>query len=238
MVRNMRALVTGSTRGIGLSIAQKLALSGYGVILNYAYDKHRAEEASSQLRKLSPSVSVIRADVTDEEDVRRLIAEAEPLDLLVNNVGDFLYKPLIETTKAEWDSIIASNLTSAFLCCREAIRSMRERKRGLIINIASMNAGIIRSTPNTLPYAIANAGIISLTKTLARTEGGFGIRVNAVSPGFVASSEHTPLDAMDRIPLRRLARAEEIADAVLFLASDRASYITGAVLDVHGGAFL
>ena len=231
----MRALVTGSTRGIGLSIAQKLALSGYGVILNYAYDKHRAEEASFQLRKLSPSVSVIRADVTDEEDVRRLIAEAEPLDLLVNNVGDFLYKPLIETTKAEWDSIIASNLTSAFLCCREAIRSMRERKRGLIINIASMNAGIIRSTPNTLPYAIANAGIISLTKTLARTEGRFGIRVNAVSPGFVASSEHTPLDAMDRIPLRRLARAEEIADAVLFLASDRASYITGAVLDVHGG---
>jgi len=238
MDRNLRALITGSTRGIGFSIARRLALSGYEVILNYAHDEKRAKKASSELRNLSSNVSVIRADVTDEGDLRRLIEAAEPLSLLVNNVGDFLFKPLLETTKTEWDSIIASNLTSAFLCCRGVIPSMRARKSGRIINIASMNAGIVRPTPNTLPYAIANAGIIMLTKTLAQTEGRFGIRVNAVCPGFVESSEHTPPDVARTIPLRRLAMADEIAEAVLFLASDRASYITGAVLDVHGGALL
>jgi len=238
MGRSLQALITGSTRGIGFSIARKLVLSGYKVILNYVHDEKRAKKASSELRKLSSNVSVIRADVTDEEEVRRLIKAADPVGLLVNNLGDFLFKPLLETKKVEWDSIIASNLTSAFLCCREAIPSMRARKSGLIINIASMNAGIVRPTPNTLPYAIANAGIIRLTKTLAQTEGRFGIRVNAVCPGFVESSDHTPPDVTRMIPLRRLATADEIAEAVLFLASDRASYITGAVLDVHGGALL
>ena len=208
------------------------------MILNYAHDNGRAEKAISQLRTLASSVSLIRADVTDEEGVRHLIAKADPLDLLINNVGNFLYKPLIETTKLEWDLIMASNLTSAFLCCREAIPAMRTRRRGQIINIASMNAATIRPTPNTLPYAIAKSGIVRLTKTLASTEGRFGIRVNAVCPGFVESSEYTPPDILEKIPLRRLARPEEIAEAVLFLASDRAAYITGAILGVHGGALL
>ena len=238
MKRSRRALITGSSRGIGFSIAKRLATAGYEIILNYARDTAQAADAASELSRYSSRLSVIRADVTDEDEVKRLIAEVEPLDLLVNNVGDFLYKPLLETTKEEWDSIIFSNLTSAFLCCREAIPAMRARKGGVIINVASMNAENTRPTPNTLPYAIANAGIIRLTKTLAKTEGRFGIRVNAVSPGFVESSEHTPPGAIDMIPLRRLATPDEIAEAVLFLASDRAAYITGAVLDVHGGALL
>ena len=238
MYSDLRALVTGSTRGIGLAIARKLALSGYEVILNYAHDDKRARKALTELRRVTAKVSLIQADVTDEGEVSRLIAASEPIGLLVNNVGDFLFKPLSETTRAEWDSIIASNLTSAFLCCREAIPAMRTRKRGGIINIASLNAETIRPTPNTLPYAIANAGIIRLTKTLAQTEGPFGIRVNAVLPGFVEESEHTPAGITAKIPLRRTASADEIAEAVLFLASEEASYITGAVLEVHGGALL
>jgi len=233
---DLRALITGSSRGIGLAITEKLAASGYEVILNYAHDDERAEEAVHRLSSTGVQASAIRADVTDEEDVHRLFSSAGPIGLLVNNVGDFLFRPLLATTKQEWDWIIASNLTSTFLCCREVIPAMRKRRSGRIINIASMNAEAVRPTPNTLPYAIAKAGIVRLTKTLARTEGRFGIRVNAVAPGFVEGSEHTPPEVTERIPLRRLARPEEIADAVLFL--ERASYVTGVVLDVHGGAFL
>ena len=116
---------------------------------------------------------------------------------------------------------------------------MRSRHWGHIINIAWMHAGALRAAPNTLPYAISKGGIALLTKTLAKSEGEYGIRVNAVCPGFIATEGgHLPDNAVDHIPLARLGEPKEIASAVAFLASDRATYITGAILDVHGGALL
>jgi len=245
-------LITGSTRGIGLTIAQALHRSGHEVLLNYHLDADRAEMALGQLRRATPDarargavdvadVASLRGDVTNEAEVRQLIAEAEslgPIDLLVNNVGNFLAKPFTETSLEEWNAILRSNLTSVFLLCRELLPRMRLRGGGVIINIASMHAEVARATPNTIPYAIAKSGVVLLTKSLAKSEARHGIRVNAVCPGFVEGGEHTPPGAVSGVPLGRLARTNEIADAVAYLASEQASYVTGAVLNVHGGAFL
>ncbi len=241
MATSPRALITGSTRNIGLAIAERLARDGYTPILNHAHDADQASAALGSVRHLCPEAELIRADVTRERDVNRMIEEASsngPIDLLVNNAGAFLLKPFLETSLDEWNSILAGSLTSTFLCCRGILPSMRTRRRGLIINIASMHAERQRAVPNTLPYAIAKAGVALLTKTLAQTEGRFGIRVNAISPGFVDTGANLPPHPASKIPLGRIARPEDVAAAASFLASDEAAYITGSVLDVHGGAFL
>jgi len=240
-MRRTGALITGSTSGIGRAIAHELAERGYRVVLNYARDEARAAAVSEAFHADGFDVTAVRADVTDEADVRHLIEEAEragPIDALVNNVGDFHLKPLLETSLEEWNHVLRSNLTSTFLCCREILPAMRRRRSGRIVNVASMNAEVLRARPRTLPYAVAKAGIVLLTKTLAKTEGRFGIRVNAVAPGFVETGTFPPADVDRTIPLRRLATAQEIANAVGFLMSDGAAYINGAVLNVHGGAFL
>jgi 3-oxoacyl-[acyl-carrier protein] reductase len=237
-----RALVTGSTSNLGLAIALRLAADGFDVILNHVEDTDRARAALSLLRKSCPSARLVRADVTNPTDVSRLFRDASsdgPIDILINNVGRFLFKPFLETTHTEWGEILASNLMSAILCCHEALAAMRERGTGCIVNVASMHADAIRATPNTLPYAIAKSGVVALTKTLAKTEGPHGIRVNAVCPGFVETEDgHNPVGIAERIPLRRLAQPDEIAAVVAFLVSDEAAYVSGAVLNAHGGALL
>jgi 3-oxoacyl-[acyl-carrier protein] reductase len=241
MITPRRALITGSSRNIGLAIATRLAQDGYVPILNHAHDAKRASVALESLRALCPDAELIRADVTREKDVARMIEEATangPIDLLVNNAGAFLVKPFLETSLDEWNGILASNLTSVFLCCRGILPMMRTRGEGSIINIASMHAERQRAAPNTLPYAVAKAGVALLTRTLAKTEGPHGIRVNAISPGFVDTGANLPANAPSGIPLGRIARPEDIAAAVAFLASEEAAYITGSVLDVHGGALL
>ncbi|MBU0595647.1 SDR family oxidoreductase [Candidatus Bipolaricaulota bacterium] len=242
MAAAKRALITGSTTNLGLAIAKRLAADGFEVVLNYAEDTERARAALSLVQESCPSAQLIRADVTKAPDVSRLFRKASadgPIDVLINNVGRFLFKPFLETTQTEWDDILASNLLSAVLCCREVLPTMRGRGTGSIVNIGSMHADAIRATPNTLPYAIAKSGVVALTKSLAKTEGPHGIRVNAVCPGYVdTESGQNPAGIEDRIPLRRLARSEEIAAAVAFLASDEAAYVSGAILNAHGGALL
>lgn len=236
-----RALITGSTRNIGLAIAERLARDGYVPILNFSRDTDQATRAIESVRQLHPRAELIQADVTQERDVVRLIDEATangPIDLLVNNAGAFLLKPFLDISVDEWARILAANLTSAFLCCREILPSMRARGGGAIVSIASMHAERLRAAPNTLPYAIAKAGIVVLTRTLAKTEGPYGIRVNAVSPGFVDTGANLPPNVASRVPLGRIAQPEEIAAAVSFLASGEATHITGSVLGVHGGALL
>jgi len=235
------ALITGSTCGIGLAIAERLARDGFVPILNYARDAERAGRAIERIRRLCPRAGLIRADVTRESEAERMVAEAAgegPIEVLVNNVGSFLYKPYDDTSIEDWNAVLSANLSSTFLCCRAVLPVMRSAGRGAIINLASMHADRARAVPNTLPYAIAKAGVALLTRTLARVEGRFGIRVNAVSPGFVDTGANLPEDAADLVPLGRIAEPGEIAAAVSFLASEDAAYITGAVLDVHGGALL
>jgi len=241
MPSNRRAVIIGGTGLIGLAIAEALGRDGLSVILVHHQDAGRAERALHKLRRQEIHSSVARADVRDEAAVERLFAgilSDGSIDVLVNAVGSFHFKPFLETSPAEWDEALSSNLRTAVLCCRAVLPSMRARGSGSIVNVASMNAQILRARPNTLPYAIAKAGVVLLTKTLAATEGPYGIRVNAVSPGFVRGADHSVGNAQRTIPLAREAEASEIGQAVRFLVSTEAAYVTGAVLDVHGGAFL
>ena len=241
MTHPKRALITGGTRGIGLAIAEALGREGFRPILNYHSDEHAAKASLAHLEAQGVDAEVVRADVRDEAEVRALVESVlskGPVDVWVNNVGSFLFKPFAETSLKEWKAVLDSNLTSAFLCGREILPHMREQGHGVLIQIASMHAEVARATPNTLPYAIAKSGVILLTKSLARTEAEYGIRVNVVCPGFVEGGEHTPPEIGSQIPMGRTALPEEVAAAVAFLASDRAAYITGAALNVHGGAFL
>ncbi len=234
------AVVTGGTRNIGLAIAEALGGLGYRLVLVYRADAEQAAGAVSRLTALGMTVRVARADVTAEEDVRRLFDNVRDtegrLDLLVNNVGDFLFKPLLETTLVEWEDVLRSNLTSAFLCTKASLPLLRGRG-GQIISIASMHADTLRAVPNTLPYAVAKTGLVLLTKSLAKSEGPYGIRANAVCPGFVGSGAAPHADS-SAIPCGRPADPAEIAHVVRFLASDEASYVTGAIVNVHGGALL
>ncbi len=241
MSAERRALITGSTRNIGLAVALRLAQDGYTPVLNYARNDEQASHALEAVRAIRADAELIRADVTKESDVARMAEKAVargPIDLLVNNVGAFLWKPLLETSPDEWNHVLSTNLIAAFLCCKALLPAMRERGAGSIVNIATMHAGRRRATPNTLPYAVAKAGVGLLTRTLAKTEGPYGIRVNAVSPGFVDTGENLPPGAASKVPLGRIAEPAEIAAVVAFLASDEASYVTGTILDVHGGALL
>ncbi len=234
------AVVTGGTRNIGLAIAEALGGLGYRLVLVYRADAEQAEIAVDRLKALGMSVRAARADLTAEEDVRRLFDEVRNtegrVDLLVNNVGDFLFKTLLETTLGEWEDVLRSNLTSAFLCTKASLPLLRDRG-GQVISIASMHAETLRAVPNTLPYAIAKTGLVLLTKSLAKSEGRYGIRANAVCPGFVGSGVPPHVDS-SAIPCGRPANPAEIAHVVRFLASDEASYVTGAVINVHGGALL
>lgn len=235
------ALITGSTEGIGFSIAIELARHGFVPLLNYRANEECAARALTRIKRICKDAMAIQADVTTESGAQSLF-EAVPrhgtVEVLVNNVGRFHYKPFLETSTSEWREILDSNLTSAVLCCQRVLPSMRERRQGHIINIASMHASQIRARPNTLPYAIAKSGIIHLTQTLAKTEGAYGIRVNAVCPGFIAGGEHTNPEYANKVPLGRLGLPEEIAKAVSFLVSENAEYVTGTLLNVNGGALL
>lgn len=240
MTSSKQALITGATQGIGQAIAARLARDGFSVVLNYRTNETKAAETLKTIRKLSPDSILVKGDVTTEDGVNQVISEAAtrgPINLLVNNVGDFLFKPALDTTIEEWNHILESNLTSAFLCCKAIIPHMREHKGGQIINIGMMNSEVLRAVPNTVPYTIAKTGLLILTKSLAKTEARWKIRINAVNPGLI-TSEHPPRGSRNTIPLGRMGKPEEIASVVSFLASAEADYITGAIVNVHGGAYL
>jgi 3-oxoacyl-[acyl-carrier protein] reductase len=242
MPETLIALITGGTRGIGLAIAERLAREGKIVAVNYCANEQAASAALDRLRALCPSAVAIRADVSIPEEAERLIEQVVShfgrLDILVNNVGPFLIRPPLETSNEEWRHILDTNLSSAFYCTKFALARMRKQKSGNIVNLGSLNCELARGAPTTMAYSAAKAALVVLTKSFARTEGRHGIRVNIVNPGFVetyATSESDRQQMPPIIPLERLGRPEDIAAAVSYLVSDEASYVTGAVLNVHGG---
>ena len=243
------ALVTGSTRGIGKAIAFRLAHDGFRVALNYANDRGEAARAVEKLKTVASSDAspvALQADVSRPEECERLIQDVVrvvgPLDVLVNNVGPFLERPLAETTDAEWRHMVDGNLGSAFWCARAVLPSMRERRAGSIINVTALNAEVSPGMTHDAPaYSVAKTALAMMTKSMARLEGRHNIRVNAVSPGFIETESYVDWDPAEQdrwrsqIPLGRFGRPEEVADAVAFLVSERALYISGTVLHVHGG---
>lgn len=239
------AIVTGSGKGIGRGIAKRLAADGITVVVNYQKDAAAAQEALAHVQPSAPRSMSIQADVATPEGAKHLIDQTMAtfgrLDVLINNAGPFLVKSVFDTEVDEWRRILDSNLSSAFYCMKFALATMRAQKSGNIVNLGSLNAETARGAPTTAAYNAAKSGLVVLTKSVARSEARYGIRCNLVNPGFIETSTMSDSDRRELpnlVPLGSLGTAEDIAEAVAFLVSDKARYITGAVLNVHGGLWV
>jgi len=238
------AIVTGAGRGIGRAIAVTLGREGAAVVvtdINLESTKKVADEITAQGGKAQP----IKTDVSNAAEVNtlaeRTIEHYKKIDILVNNAGVQKLIPALEFPEEEWDRIIDINLKGQFLCSQAVARHMVERRRGKIINIASIGAHI--STPGIVAYCASKGGVIQLTRALALEWGPYNITVNSVSPGLTMTAlvedswKRNPdfFSGIDRIPLQRPAKPEDIANAVLFLASEESDYISGVEIIVDGG---
>ena len=237
------AIVTGSSRGIGRAIALELASRGAAVVINYLKSSAAAEEVASEIQSAGGQAQVCQADVSDfsaaQDLVKFTIDTFQGLDILVNNAGITRDKLIMMMTEEDWDIVQDTNLKSTFNCSKAAVRHMMRKRYGRIINITSI-AGQM-GNPGQTNYSASKAGQIGFTKALAREIGSRNITVNAIAAGYVETDiwEGVPEEAKQVIlsmaPLGRKGEAQEIADAVAFLASDQASYITGQVLGIDGG---
>lgn len=239
------AVVTGSGKGIGRAIAERLAREGYRVVVNYRRDAASGHETLNAVQAVSPDSIAIQADVATPNGARELIDQTHMtfgrLDVLVNNAGPFLVKPVFDTTIDEWQEMIEGNLSSAFYCIKAALPIMRAQKSGHIINLGSLNAENARGAPTTVAYNVAKTGLVVLSKSVARSEARHGIRCNIVNPGFIetyATSDADKRELPSIIPLGALGRVQDISNLVAYLLSDQASYMTGSVINVHGGLWV
>lgn len=243
MLKDKVALVTGASRGIGREIAQTLAAYGASVIVNYNGSKDRADEVVEMISAGGGKAIAVKADVAKAEEIARLFEEAQAafgrIDILVNNAGITRDNLILKMSEEEYDTVLDTNLKGAFLCMKHAAKIMLRQKNGRIINISSISG--IAGNAGQANYCAAKAGLIGLTKSLAKELGSRGITVNAVAPGFIETemteklSEQVKEGMLAQIPLKRAGTVKDIAEAVAFLASERAAYITGQTLSVNGG---
>lgn len=237
------AVVTGGSRGIGRAIALELGKRGAHVVVNYNSNADAAQAVVDEIIANGGSASHIQADVSDEAQAQKLIKDTTTahgkIDILVNNAGITRDNIIMMMKPDDFDAVINTNLRSTWLCAKAAVRSMMGKRYGRIINITSVS-GIMGQAGQT-NYSASKAGIIGFTKALAREVASRGITVNAVAPGFVLTDltkdlpEELTAQLNTFIPLGRWGEAQDVANAVAFLASDEASYITGHVLNVDGG---
>ena len=233
-------LITGASRGIGKAAAAAFAKAGYSVIINYNKSRERAEALAAELKKTcGADCRALKADVSKADEVRAMFEQAGQVDVLINNTGVSSQKLFTDITDKDWRKTIGVNLDGVFYCCREALKAMISKKQGVIINISSMWGEVGASCE--VHYSASKAGVIGLTKALAKEVGLSGVRVNCIAPGVVMTDmmkdfdEDTLNELRAETPLNRLGTPEDIARAALFLASDEASFITGQTLGVNGG---
>jgi 3-oxoacyl-[acyl-carrier protein] reductase len=228
------ALVTGGSRGIGRAIALELARAGANVTIGYRSGKEEADEVATEA-----GAKAVQADVSDPDEAKRLVEEAGAVEILVNNAGLTRDGVIARMSDADWTDVIGTNLGGVFYTCRAVTRGMMKRRRGSIVNIASIVG--LHGNPGQTNYSASKAGIIGFTKALARELGVRGVRANVVAPGYIDTRLTQVIvedmkDAMlANTPLGRFGQPQDVAGAVRFLCSDEASFITGEVLLVDGG---
>jgi 3-oxoacyl-[acyl-carrier protein] reductase len=245
------AVVTGASQGIGRACALKLAKCGAGVAL-LARNRGKLEEVAREIQSANDSggtgarTCVIPADIENEDQIKSafksIVSELGKIDILVNNAGITRDQLLMRMKRADWDSVLNTNLTSAYLCTQQAISSMLKQRWGRIINITSIFGQMGQA--GQANYAASKAGLIGLTMAVARELGSRSITCNAVAPGFIETAmtaelpEDLKQNALKMIPLGRIGSSEDVANCVAFLASEEAGYITGHVLNVNGGMLM
>jgi len=240
------AIITGASKGIGAAIAKRLNELGYNLVLNYRNSTSSMEELINNFTNKETTNLIVQCDIANFEDVKTLIETAyenfKTVDVLINNAGVTNDNLLAMMTEEEFDHVIDTNLKGTFNCCKHIAKKMMKQKFGRIINISSVvglmgNAGQVN-------YAASKAGVIGMTKSMARELARKNILVNAIAPGFIQTEmtdkipEEIKEEMMKSIPLQRLGSTNDIADAVEFLISDKSSYITGQVLSVNGGFYM
>lgn len=240
------ALVTGGARGIGRAICQRLGDAGANVAINYVSNQAAAEETAKLVEAAGATAHLVRADVSSEQQVQEMVSQVRerfgPVDLLVNNAGVFDYVSHEETTVSLWKRTLDVNLTGAFLVSWAVKPEMIERRFGRIVNISSI--GGLRARQMSIAYAASKAGLIGFTKSMAEAVAGSNVRVNAVAPGLISTeildgvAEEQLQDLITATPIQRIGEPSEIAELVVFLLSDRASFTTGQTVVASGGRVL
>ncbi|HWL12969.1 MAG TPA: 3-oxoacyl-[acyl-carrier-protein] reductase [Ureibacillus sp.] len=237
------AVVTGASRGIGRAIALQLAEEGANVVVNYSGSEDKALQVVEEIKNIGRNAIAVKANVSDNESVQNLMSQAleafGSIDVLINNAGITRDNLIMRMKEDEWDDVISTNLKGVFLCTKAVTRQMMKQRAGRIINISSI-VGVMGNAGQA-NYVAAKAGVIGLTKTTARELASRNILVNAIAPGFIetemtdALPEDIKAAMLAQIPLAQLGQPEHIAKAVVFLASEDSSYMTGQVLHIDGG---
>ena len=243
MIQKKTVLITGSSRGIGSNMAEKFAREGYNVLINYNKSKDKAEELQTRLEGEGLSVKTFKADVSKRDEVESMfeycLKEFGDLDVLVNNAGVAKGMLFTDISDEEWDNLMNVNLKGVFHCAQTALRHMISEKKGKIINISSIWG--ITGGSCEVHYSTSKAGIIGLTKALAKEVGPSNIQVNCIAPGAIVTDMLGQIDGDDlelfrqETPLMKLGKPEDISNCALFLASDKADFFTGQVISPNGG---
>ncbi|MES3695519.1 3-oxoacyl-[acyl-carrier-protein] reductase [Mammaliicoccus sciuri] len=240
------AIVTGASRGIGRKIALELGKEGYNVVVNYAGNKEKAEEVVSEIKSFGVESFAFQANVSEQDEVKAMIKETTSqfgtIDVLVNNAGITRDNLLMRMKQDEWDDVINTNLKGVFNCVQAVTRPMLKQKSGRIINLSSVVGSL--GNAGQVNYVATKSGVEGMTRTFARELASRGITCNAVAPGFIVSdmtdqlSDELKEQMKSQIPLARFGEDSDIAHTVAFLASDKASYITGQTIHVNGGMYM
>ncbi len=243
MINGKVALVTGASRGIGHAIAVELAKQGANVAVNYSGSEAKANEVVDEIKALGREAIAIQSNVGDSDSVQNMVKEVistfGTVDILVNNAGITRDNLLMRMKEDEWDDVININLKGVFNCTKAVTRQMMKQRSGRIINIASIVG--VSGNPGQANYVAAKAGVIGLTKTAAKELASRNINVNAIAPGFITTDmtdklpEEVKAEMLKQIPLAKFGEPRDIANVVLFLASEQSNYMTGQTLHVDGG---